>query len=102
MSGERSTTNRPKGMRGGGDSHACAFRHFGCLEGIAAQPLRYCRLTAHYLHHQNAATPNKEGKNKTKQEKNNQHVRVRGALLVFLDYCFQIPSLFSFNTKLSN
>lgn len=32
---------------------------------VAAQPLRYCRLTAHYLHHhQNAATPNKEGKNK--------------------------------------
>lgn len=87
VSGERSTTNRPKGMRGGRVSHACAFRLFGRLEGIAAQPLRYCRLTAHYLH-QNAATPNK-GKNKTKQEKNNQHERVRGVLLVFHHYCFQ-------------
>lgn len=67
--GERSTTNRPKGV-GGEGSHACAFRRFGSLEGIAAQPLRYCRLTAHYLHdHRSAASPNKEGKNKTKQEK---------------------------------
>lgn len=62
VGGKRSATNRPKGVRGCG-SHACAFRLFGCLEDIAAQPLRYCRLTAHYLHHhQNAATPNKEGK----------------------------------------
>lgn len=42
------------------------FPPFCGLEDIAARPLRYCRLTAHYLHHQNAATPNKEGKNKTK------------------------------------
>lgn len=68
--GERSTTNRPKGMKGMGEPHACAFRLFGCLEDIAAQPLRYCRLTAHYLHdHQNAATPNKEGKSKQNRKK---------------------------------
>lgn len=67
-SGGRSSTNRPKGM--GLGAHACAFHLYGRLEGIAARPLRYCRLTAHYLHHhQNAATPNKEGKNKTKLEK---------------------------------
>lgn len=46
---------------GGFGVQACAFPYFGCLEDIAAQPLRYCRLTAQ-LHHQNAATPNKEGK----------------------------------------
>lgn len=68
-SGERSTTNRPKVMRGLKGRGARTLASFGCLEDIAAQPLRYCRLTAHYLHHQSAATPNKEGKNKTKQEK---------------------------------
>lgn len=64
------------------------------LGGVAAQPLRYCRLTADYLHHhQNAATPNKEGKNK-QNRKNKQHVRVRGILLYFHDYCFQIQVSF--------
>lgn len=67
LSGERSTTNRPKGMKGDKGEHACAFRHFGYLKGIAAQPLRRCRLTAQYLHHQNAETPSKEGKNKIKK-----------------------------------
>lgn len=101
VSGERSATNRPKGVRGWG-LHACAFRLFGCLEGIAAQPLRYCRLTAHYLHHhQNAATPNKEGKTK-QNRKNNQHVRVRGFLLVFLDYLLPFPSFSLLNTDLGN
>lgn len=76
------------------ESLARACRLFGCLEGVAAQPLRYCRLTAHYLHHhQNAATPNKEGKNK-QNRKNKQHVRVRGILLDFHDYCFQIQVSF--------
>lgn len=66
------------------------FPPFGRLEDIAARPLRYCRLTAHYLHHhQNAATPNKEGKTK-QNRKNKQHIRVRGFLLVCHDYCFQI------------
>lgn len=93
MSGERSATNRPKGVRGW-ESHACACRLFGCLKGIAAQPLRYCRLTAQYLHHhQNAATPNKEGKTK-QNRKNKQHVRVRGILLDLHDYCFQIQVSF--------
>lgn len=91
-SGERSATNRPKGVRGVGV--ACLrCRLCSCLEGIAAQPLRYCRLTAHYLHHQNAATPNKEGKTK-QNRKNKQHVRVRGILLDFHDYCFQIQVSF--------
>lgn len=74
VTGERSATDRPEGVRGVegvGVSHACACRLFGGfrLDGgvVAAQPLRHCRLTAHTLHHhQNAATPNKEGKNKTK------------------------------------
>ena len=86
---------QPTGQRewGGWGSHACACFLCGCLEGIAAQPLRYCRLTAHYLHHQNAATPNKEGKTK-QNRKNKQHVRVRGILLDFHDYCFQIQVSF--------
>lgn len=85
---------QPTGQRewGGGGSHACAFL-FGCFEGIAAQPLRYCRLTAHYLHHQNAESPNKEEKTK-QNRKNNQHVRVRGFLLVFHHNCFQIQVSF--------
>lgn len=81
-----------KGSEGIG-SRLLALAAF-CLEGVAAQPLRYCRLTAHYLHHhQNAATPNKEGKNK-QNRKNKQRVRVRGILLDFHDYCFQIQVSF--------
>lgn len=65
-------------------SLARACRHSVRLGGVAAQPLRCCRLTARFRHHhQNAATPNKEGKIK-KNRKNKQHVRVRGSLLDFL------------------
>lgn len=47
---------------------------------VAAQPLRYCRLTAHYLHHhQNAATSNK-GKEKINNRKI-KHVELEGFLL---------------------
>ena len=83
-----------KGSEGSGTRLLALCRLFGCLEGVAAQPLRYCRLTARYLHHhQNAATPNKEGKKK-QNRKNKHHLRVRGILLDFHDYCFQIQVSF--------
>lgn len=88
-SGERSATNRPRQWGGVGRMLALPAVLVSWRISLRSPCATVDSQRTILHHHQNAATPNKEGKTK-QNRKNKQHVRVRGFLLVFHDYCFQI------------